>query len=231
MESVGKNEIILIADPRILAVPVIENHEPWVDLRNQNTIAVGPSPEIENNTDYTQMRRSVYQKLLQAQNLLPSGLKFCLYEAYRSLPLQQQLFNHHYTDVKNHHPQLSDDDIFLETIKLVSPIMNLDGSKNIPPHATGAAIDVYLLDENNVAIEMGIHPKDWLSDYDGLLSQTRSFKISATAKKNRQIMCEVLEAVDFVNYGTEYWHWSYGDRYWAYHKNAPHALYHAREHL
>lgn len=38
-------------------------------------------------------------------------------------------------------------------------------------------------------------------------------------------MGDVLEAVGFVNYPTEYWHWSYGDRYWAYHKQKSNALY------
>jgi len=28
-----------------------------------------------------------------------------------------------------------------------------------------------------------------------------------------------------VNYPTEWWHWSYGDRYWAFVTGAPHALY------
>ena len=34
-----------------------------------------------------------------------------------------------------------------------------------------------------------------------------------------------LQAVGFVNYPTEYWHWSYGDRYWAYQKGQPAAIY------
>jgi D-alanyl-D-alanine dipeptidase len=25
-----------------------------------------------------------------------------------------------------------------------------------------------------------------------------------------------MRATGFVNYPTEWWHWSYGDRYWAY---------------
>ena len=50
-------------------------------------------------------------------------------------------------------------------------------------------------------------------------------KFTLEAQKNRKIMSEVLTKVGFVNYPTEYWHWSYGDRYWAYHKQQPFALY------
>lgn len=223
-DSYALNNVILIADPRILAVPITENHEAMVDLKKQKTLVYGPSPEIPNNTDYTRMRRTVYEKLVQAQTLLPAGLHFCLYEGYRSLQLQKMLFDNRYARVKKQHPQWSHEQIFTETTRLVSPVINLDGSKNIPPHSTGAAIDVYLLNEKGEAIDMGVHPKDWIEDSDGSVSATASHTISTTAQKNRQIMSKALSAVGFVNYPTEYWHWSYGDRYWAYYQKQ-HAMY------
>lgn len=219
------NQIILIADPRILAIEIQENADPLVDIKNQNIIAIGPSPEIPNNTDYTKMRKSVYDKLVQAQKTLPNGLLFCLYEAYRSLSLQQMLFENRYKEIKSKHTDYSEDEIFDETIKMVSPVINKDKSINIPPHSTGAAADVYLIDSNGEAIEMGIHPKDWLLDTEDALSISDSQVISEEAKKNRKIMSQALTQVGFVNYPTEYWHWSYGDRYWAYFQKQPHAIY------
>ena len=76
------NTVILITDPKILSIMVLDNHEPMVDLKNQKDIVLGPSPEIPNNTDYTMMRKTVYEKLLQAQKSLPNALRFCLYECY-----------------------------------------------------------------------------------------------------------------------------------------------------
>jgi D-alanyl-D-alanine dipeptidase len=35
----------------------------------------------------------------------------------------------------------------------------------------------------------------------------------------------VLSAQGLVNYPTEWWHWSYGDRYWALLTGAAHATY------
>lgn len=220
-----ENNIILIADPKILAIPIIDNQEPMVDLKHQKDLIYGPSPEIPNNTDYTKLRKTVYEKLKQAQTLLPTGLRFCLYEAYRSLDLQKALFDGRFKRVKQQYPNWSQGQIFKETIKLISPVINEDGSKNIPPHATGAAIDVYLLDDNGQTMDMGIHPDAWMQDSDGSLSFIASTIISEQAKKNRAIMSKALSSVDFVNYPTEYWHWSYGDRYWAYHKNKSHAIY------
>jgi D-alanyl-D-alanine dipeptidase len=215
----------LINDPEVLAISIKENNEPPIDLKQQTAISFGPSPEIMNNTDYTKMRKTVYDKLIKAQASLPEGLRFCIYESYRSLALQDKLFKERYQVVKRIHLDWDHEQIFKETTKLVSPVVNLDGSKNIPPHSTGAAIDIYLIDAQGNPVDMGIHPKDWMSDLDGSLSQTDSQRISYEAEKNRQIMSDALEGVGFINYPTEYWHWSYGDKYWAYHTRHKYAKY------
>jgi len=220
-----QHAILLIADPKIISVPVIDNHEPMVDLKNQRTIAYGPSPEIPDNTDYTHMRKTVYERLVKAQLLLPKELHFCLYEGYHSLQLQKMLFDERYSRVKAKHPGWSHKQLFQETTKLVSPVVNLDGSQNIPPHSTGGAIDVYLINDKGDAVDMGIHPKDWMQDLNGSLSLTNSHVISEEAKHYRTIMNHALLAVGFVNYPTEFWHWSFGDRYWAYIQHKPHAMY------
>lgn len=217
--------ITLIADPNVLAIPVGHSDEPLVDLKRQSEIAYGPSPEIPNNHDYTFMRRTVYLKLVAAQKILPPGYHFCLYEGYRSIALQKMLFDKQYSNVVERHPTWSKTQLFQETIKLVSPVVNQDGTDNLPPHSTGAAVDVYLLDDKGHVLDMGIHPKDWMSDVGGVLSLTASHAISSLAKKNRQIMFEALSAEGFVNYPTEYWHWSYGDRYWAYMTHHPRTIY------
>jgi len=219
------DEIILIADERILAVPVMENKESLINLCDQKEIFYGPSPEIPNNTDYTKLRKTVYEKLLQAQALLPKGILFCIYEAYRSLALQKKLYDERYRKIKQQYPQWSERQVFNETTKLISPIINFDGSENVPPHATGGAIDVYLINDQGQALDMGIHPADWMTDKEGVLSLTLSPLISAEAVSNRTLMGNVLSKVGFVNYPTEYWHWSYGDRYWAYFKAKTHACY------
>lgn len=225
LNVVDTSSIVLIADPEILAIPVEENAEPMVNLLEQKGLAVGPSPEIPDNEDYTKMRQTVYDKLLKAQSLLPKGLRFCLYEAYRSLKLQKFLFDTRFAKLKLQNLHWSKEQIFKETTKLVSPVINLDGSLNIPPHSTGGAVDVYLINEQGQAVDMGIHPEDWMKDTDGAVSLTDSKVISKQAQENRAIMSQALAEVDFVNYPTEFWHWSYGDRYWAYHKQQAHAVY------
>jgi D-alanyl-D-alanine dipeptidase len=217
--------LTLISDPKVLQIPIHENHEPFVNLTQQDILVYGPSPEIPNNRNYTYMRKTLYEKLKAAQAQLPKGMHFCLYEGYRSLELQKMLFEQHYKAIKTRHADWSLTDIFKETTKLVSPVKNQDGTDNIPPHSTGGAIDVYLIDDQGKPLDMGIHPKNWMQDKEGVLSLTASTAISSIAQTNRHIMSEALRAAGFVNYPTEYWHWSYGDRYWAYTKQQPFAIY------
>jgi D-alanyl-D-alanine dipeptidase len=44
---------------------------------------------------------------------------------------------------------------------------------------------------------------------------TRAVNISEPARTNRAVLGEALTGAGFVNYPTEWWHWSYGERYWA----------------
>jgi len=225
MSQMLEEPITLLIDPAVLAIPIKEIHEPMIDLIDQAEIMYGPSPEIPNNQDYTKIRRTVYEKLVVAQKRLPKPFRFCLYEGYRSLSLQKKLFEDRYNLLKNHYPNLNHEELFHETTKLVAPVINLDGSHNIPPHSTGAAIDIYLVDDYGKIIDMGINVADWMDDLDGSLSKTLSLKISKEAKRHRSIMSHVLEEVGFVNYPGEYWHWSYGDRYWAFLTGKEYALY------
>ncbi len=46
----------------------------------------------------------------------------------------------------------------------------------------------------------------------------------ACGEENRKILINCLERAGFINYPTEWWHWSYGDCYWAFMNNCD-ALY------
>lgn len=50
-------------------------------------------------------------------------------------------------------------------------------------------------------------------------------EVSRHARANRELLASVLQGAGLVNYPTEWWHWSYGDRYWALVTGAPAALY------
>jgi len=49
--------------------------------------------------------------------------------------------------------------------------------------------------------------------------------LDGRARHSRGVLAAALHRVGFVNYPTEWWHWSYGDRYWAIKTTAAAAIY------
>lgn len=54
---------------------------------------------------------------------------------------------------------------------------------------------------------------------------TASAGIGTPAGENRRMLGAALSAAGLVNYPSEWWHWSYGDRYWAFATKAGNACY------
>ena len=79
-------KIFVINEKEINNIPINENNEPLIDLKEQNELAYGPPPDTPlTMNDYTKIRKTIYEKLCQAQNKLPNGWKFRIYEGLRSL--------------------------------------------------------------------------------------------------------------------------------------------------
>jgi hypothetical protein len=58
---------------------------------------------------------------------------------------------------------------------------------------------------------------------------THALNISKEARANRKLLGSVLTSAGLVNYPTEWWHWSFGDRYWALITGEAAALYGPKE--
>src|SRR5690606_19884181 len=84
----------------------------------------------------------------------------------------------------------------------------------VAPHVAGAAVDLTLVDDRGLDLDMGTY-------IDATPEESRgrcyldSPDVSAEVRDRRALLARVLAGVGLVNYPTEWWHWSYGDRYWA----------------
>ena len=54
--------------------------------------------------------------------------------------------------------------------------------------------------------------------------------VTKAARRHRDILASAMDAAGFINYPAEWWHWSYGDRYWAFQTGHGTALYGPRFH-
>src|SRR5690606_38939780 len=159
--------MLLIADPKVLLVPIIENNDPMVDIRTYSELLTDPDYVVDclslKHNKHAFVRKAVADLLIKAQSNLPNNWQLKLIEGHRSLEIQQLLFDKVYAQRKEEYPDLNHEDIFLKTIETVSPIINLDNTKNVPPHAVGGAVDVKLFDEQGNEIDCGKFPEEDLN--------------------------------------------------------------------
>ncbi|CAL9676232.1 M15 family metallopeptidase [Streptomyces sp. enrichment culture] len=209
------SEIILMSDPRVAAVPVHECGEPLVDVR-RGPLLVDLRKQDDSDA-FFYLREGVLERLLQAQAHLPTGLGLLVVEGYRPPALQRRYFEKYAARLRAEQPGWTDEQIRSAASRFVSP-------PEIAPHSAGAAVDLTLVDADGRELDLGT-PMNATPEESAGACYTGAAGISAQARAHREILGRVLTAVDLVNYPTEWWHWSFGDRYWALATGATSACY------
>lgn len=159
-------------------VPVYEGGEPLVPLGMFSEYWQVETSSIyageHSNSPYTEqsqklagalitqfVRKGVAERLLEAQSRLPFGHHLVVFDAYRSLNVQQALYDHYHSGLKELFPDWSDDALATETQRYVS-IPSKDSSRP-SPHNTGGAVDL-------AVVKMGPDAAYELQDIDQRLS-------------------------------------------------------------
>ncbi|MGW3105387.1 M15 family metallopeptidase [Streptomyces sp. NPDC001100] len=214
------SEIILMSDARVTAVPVEECGEPLVDVSDVLLVDDRKNKDSDNGAELL-LRQGVLDRLLKAEALLPDGLRLLFVEGYRPPTLQRRYFEGYGDELRAANPDWSADRIRSAASRYVSP-------PEIAPHPAGAAVDLTLAGAHGRELDLGTPMNANPEQSDGAC-YTDAENITTEARVNRAVLGNALGAVGLVNYPTEWWHWSYGDRYWALTTGAPAALYGAKE--
>ncbi|MEY9994168.1 D-alanyl-D-alanine dipeptidase [Streptomyces sp. V4I8] len=214
------SEIVLMSDPKIAAIPVADCGEPLVDVRLHDALAVD-SRRADRAGAFAHLREGVLMRLLKAQTLLPDGIRLLLVEGYRPPALQRAYFEEYAGRLRADNPDWSPTRVRDAASRYVSP-------PEIAPHSAGAAVDLTLISADGHELDMGTRLNANPEDSDGAC-YTAAGNIASEARANRRVLGAALTAAGLVNYPTEWWHWSYGDRYWALSAGAAGAVYGPRE--
>jgi zinc D-Ala-D-Ala dipeptidase len=196
---------ILLSDPRVSAIPVEESGEPMVVLPE----ALAPTQCL--------VRTGVAARLLLADAMLPEGIALRVVEGHRSVVDQQRIIAHYSAQICATRPGIGPDELRHLVSRFVSPVQ-------VAPHVSGSAVDLTLVDGDGRPLDLGTEI-DATPEASGGRCFTDSPDISPAARRHRDLLSEVLTGVGLVNYPTEWWHWSWGDRYWALVSGAPAALH------
>jgi len=196
---------ILLSDPRVAAIPVRDGDEALVALDP----AYGSARAL--------VRTGLAVRLHLAQLSLPAGISLRVVEGHRHAEDQLAIIARYSAEVCALRPGISARELDQLTSRFVAPL-------DVAPHVAGAAVDLTLVDGCGDELDLGT-PIDATPEQSGGRCYFDALGISADARANRTLLARVLEPVGLVNYPTEWWHWSYGDRYWALLTGAPAALY------
>ncbi|MFC8425459.1 M15 family metallopeptidase [Streptomyces sp. NPDC057236] len=209
------NSIVLMSDRRVAAIPVRDCGEGLVDVRVQGVNVDDRKRDAAGA--WAHVRRGVLNRLLHTQSLLPAGVALLFVEGFRPPALQKQYFEAYFEELARAHPRWLAAELREAASRFVSP-------PEIAPHSAGAAVDVTLVDHRGRELDMGTRVNASPEESDGAC-YTDSPHLSDRARINRATLGGALSAAGFINYGTEWWHWSFGDRYWALQAGQPAALY------
>jgi D-alanyl-D-alanine dipeptidase len=207
-------DIVLISDPRVLAIEVQECGEALVDLRTSVRVDRRRADAIG---AFAHVRSGVAGRLLEAQQLLPAGFELMVIEAFRPAELQRQLFDGYANELGRTFPEWTASEAHRAASRWVAPVANA-------PHTAGAAVDLTLSSSDGVELDLGC-PEAATPEESAGACYMDAATIGAEARAHREILRAAMTGAGFVNYPTEWWHWSYGDRYWAFIRGRPAARY------
>ncbi|WP_330273885.1 dipeptidase [Lentzea sp. NBC_00516] len=205
--------MVWLSDPAVAAVPVRERGEPLVDLRTVAALRLDSRLADEEGL-YAQLRLGVVDRLVTAQTLLPPELKLLIVEGYRPQALQIASFESAVAESRARSPQACESVLRQRASMRSSP-------PEVAPHVAGAAVDLSLCTVDEIELDLGTAVNDTATER----SHTEDPAVDATARRHRAVLAQALRGAGLVNYPSAWWHWSYGDRYWAYLTGSAQALY------
>lgn len=204
---------------KLRAVPIKDNGEKLVDpiVMSDRIHWAKEHPRIKGTNRESLLRESVAKKLVTAAESLPNGIDIEVFEGYRSLATQRQQYEFVRDLFTSKNPTWSKSVLQRAINSLSAP----PDDPCPPPHTTGAAVDLYLMDAKTGRMLDMTSPFEW----DETTARTDLPGLSEVAAKNRRLLVDTMESAGLTNYAGEWWHWSYGDSGWALRTGSPFAIY------
>ncbi len=232
-------------------IPIHECHEALVAIPIATFAVEDPHAYVKLGAPYGDkspyyLRQGVLERLTQAQGHLQQlhpDWRIQIFDAYRPIAVQQFMVDHAFGQAVQEQGLILENltpaqhQAILEQVQQFWATPSHD-PKTPPPHSTGAAIDVTLVDEQGQPVDMGspideMSPRSYPNYYDSVLSDASrvtpiraSIRASiadeqkqtkfAQYRDNRKLLQQIMNAAGFAQHPQEWWHFSYGDQLWAW---------------
>jgi zinc D-Ala-D-Ala dipeptidase len=210
-------------------IPIIECGEPLVPIPLDRFAVTSPHPYEQLGAPYGDrspffLRPGVLDRLQNAQTHLQHHhphWRIQIFDAYRPVEVQQYMVDYSFNQLVTT-AELSSTELtpaqrqtFQEQVHQFWAVPSLDPATP-PPHSTGAAVDVTLIDAENRSVEMGspideISPRSY-PDYFAHHGDPAGIQYQI----HRQILAQAMRSAGFQQHPNEWWHFSFGDQLWAW---------------
>ncbi|GAB4476462.1 MAG: M15 family metallopeptidase [Elainellaceae cyanobacterium] len=223
-------------------VAIQECGEPLVELPADEFARVEPHPYEVLGAPYGDrspffVRQGVLERLRLAQAALQAqspGWRIQIFDAYRPVAVQQFMVDYTYQDLARSQgldpaalSEAQQHDLWQQVYQFWA-VPNHNPATP-PPHSTGAAVDVTLLDTSGQPADMGspideISPRSYPDHFAPCANPVSDSydPQRAIAHHNRQRLAAAMQSAGFYRHPNEWWHFSIGDQLWAWLKNLDH---------
>ncbi|GBF79931.1 M15 family metallopeptidase [Aphanothece sacrum] len=210
-------------------IPISECGEPLVSIPLEKFAVMSPHPYEKLGANYQgkspyYLRKRVVNALLQAQTFLQQnypGTNILIFDAYRPVAVQQFMVDYTFASVVKQQgltpEQLSEAEkqaIWQQVYQIWA--VPSENPATPPPHSTGAAVDITLIDETGAIIDMG-GQIDEMSERSQPNYYAQSIDvIKQNYHQKRELLKQIMINAGFSRHPGEWWHFSLGDQMWAW---------------
>ncbi len=224
-----------------LSLPILDCGEPLVELP-LHLHRLEPHPYLSLGAPYGELacpwrvREGLIARLSSAQDVLQTSfpdLLIGIFDAWRPITVQSFMVEHAINEqcflkgIKRNNDRNSAQmkEVIDEVERFWAP-PSLNPSMP-PPHSTGAAVDLTLIDKDFQLLDMGgeIDQIGVVSEPNYFLELAKTNSEYRVFNERRMTLKSVMTDQGFVQHPNEWWHFSFGDQLWAWKNNIPEAIY------
>ncbi|AFZ45109.1 D-Ala-D-Ala dipeptidase [Halothece sp. PCC 7418] len=203
-------------------IPIHDCGEDLVVIPTSNFAFVTPHPYQKLGAPYGAIspywvRESVLAALQDAQKQLQQeyqGWQIQIFDAYRPLAVQQFMVDYTFEALRQQASELSDCEIAQQVEQFwAQPSPN---PETPPPHSTGAAVDITLVNESGETLDLGGEIDEISARSDPNFYQDSTTVSGKLYHQRRELLSRIMMTVGFRQHPEEWWHFSLGDQMWAW---------------
>ncbi len=219
-------------------IPIQDCGEPLIPLPLEKFSVEKPHPYQKLGACYGEkspyfLRSQVLEALIEAQSYLQQeypGWKIHIFDAYRPVAVQKFMVDYTLTSLLKEKALTLEQLSSTQQENLWQQVYQIwavasDDLATPPPHSTGAAVDITLVDDRGQLLDMG-------GEIDELSERSQPNHYANPTDSNgksyhqrRELLNQMMTRVGFLRHPGEWWHFSLGDQMWAWQSQTAIAYY------